>query len=168
MVIYGILMACCVLGSFTVVLFGFDDGNLGADCNVRYSATCDDVFRARATCYSTMTWIFLLFSWELIDFRRSFFYMPHGVRAWAAHLWSNKFLFYSVTIVFAIVFPTVYIPGLSHIVFLHTGITWEWAVVFISVGVWMVGTETWKWCKRVYFRRTAPKTTIAPGIMSVV
>ncbi|KAM3461587.1 hypothetical protein BB8028_0007g02390 [Beauveria bassiana] len=167
MVVYGILMAGCVLGSFTVVIFGFDNGNLGVDCNNRYSTACDEVFRARATCYATMTWIFLLFSWELIDFRRSMFYMPRGLGAWAGHLWSNKFLFFSVTVVFAIVFPTIYIPGLNHVVFLHTGITWEWAVVFISVGVWMTGTETWKWMKRAYFRRTAPRTQTAPGISVV-
>ncbi|KAJ3496784.1 hypothetical protein NLG97_g2407 [Lecanicillium saksenae] len=164
MVVYGILMAGCVLGSFTVVIFGFDNGNLGVDCNNRYSSACDEVFRARATAYATMTWIFLLFSWELIDFRRSLFYMPNGFSAWAKHLWGNKFLFFSVTIVFAIVFPTIYIPGLNHVVFLHTGITWEWAVVFISVGIWMTGTESWKWMKRIYFRRTTPKSQNAPGI----
>lgn len=167
MVVYGILMAGCVLGSFTVVIFGFDNGNLGVDCNNRYSSACDEVFRARATAYATMTWIFLLFSWELIDFRRSLFYMPKGIGAWANHLWGNKFLFFSVTIVFAIVFPTIYIPGLNHVVFLHTGITWEWAVVFISVGVWMTGTESWKWAKRVYFRRTALTSQHAPGISVV-
>ncbi|KAM3515715.1 hypothetical protein MY11210_000693 [Beauveria gryllotalpidicola] len=167
MVVYGILIAACVLGSFTVVIFGFDNGNLGVDCNKRYSTACDEVFRARATCYANMTWIFLIFSWELIDFRRSMFYMPLGVGAWAGHIWSNKFLFFSVTVVFAIVFPTIYIPGLNHVVFLHTGITWEWAVVFISVGVWMAGTESWKWMKRAYFRRTAPKTQTVPGISVV-
>ncbi|XWW93735.1 hypothetical protein V2A60_001671 [Cordyceps javanica] len=164
MVVYGIIMAGCVLGSFTVVIFGFDNGNLGVDCNTRFSPACDEVFRARATCYATMTWIFLIFSWELIDFRRSLFYMPNGIGAWARHLWSNKFLFFSVTVVFAIVFPTIYIPGLNHVVFLHTGITWEWAVVFIAVGVWLAGTESWKWLKRAYFRRTAPNTQTAPGI----
>ncbi|OAA60643.1 sodium transport ATPase 5 [Cordyceps fumosorosea ARSEF 2679] len=167
MVVYGLLMACCVLGSFTVVIFGFDNGNLGVDCNTHFSPACDEVFRARATCYATMTWIFLLFSWELIDFRRSLFYMPKGIGAWAKHLWGNKFLFFSVTVVFAIVFPTIYIPGLNHVVFLHTGITWEWAVVFISVGVWMVGTESWKWMKRAYFRRTASKTQTAPAVSAV-
>ncbi|ATY64424.1 sodium transport ATPase 5 [Cordyceps militaris] len=167
MVVYGLIMAGCVLGSFTTVLFGFDNGNLGVDCNRSFSPACDQVFRARATCYATMTWIFLLFSWELIDFRRSLFYMPSGMRAWAAHLWSNKFLFFSVTIVFAVVFPTIYIPGLNHVVFLHTGITWEWAVVFVSVGVWMAGTESWKWMKRAYFRRATSKTQTAPGVSVV-
>ncbi|KAJ6441556.1 calcium-transporting ATPase 3 [Purpureocillium lavendulum] len=156
MVAYGILMACCTIGSFTVVIFGFDDGNLGADCNNKYSPACHDVFRARATCYTTMTWIFLLFAWELIDSRRSLFYMPKGFKAWGMHLWGNKFLFFSVTIVFFVVFGTLYIPVIDHVVFMHTGISWEWAVVFIAVIVFMLGAETWKWIKRVYTRRRNP------------
>ena len=157
MLVYGLLMAGCVLGSFTVVVFGFDSGNLGRDCNNKYSDHCDAVFRARATCYTTMTWIFLLFAWELIDFRRSFFYMPKGFKAWMQHLWGNRFLFFAVVAVFFIVFPTLYIPGLNHIVFLHTGISWEWGVVFIAVFIWGLGTEAWKWAKRVYFRRKSTK-----------
>lgn len=156
MVVYGVLMACCTIGSFTVVIFGFNDGNLGADCNQRYSPACRDVFRARATCYTTMTWIFLLFAWELIDARRSLFFMPHGVRAWAAHFWGNRFLFFSVVAVFFVVFPTLYIPVIDHDVFMHTGISWEWAVVFVAVVVFMLGAESWKWTKRVYVRRHKP------------
>ncbi|EHK18952.1 cation transporting ATPase [Trichoderma virens Gv29-8] len=155
MVIYGILMAGCVLGSFTTVIFGFGDGNLGVNCNNAYSSSCHDVFRARATAYTAMTWIFLLFSWELIDFRRSFFDMHRGVGAWGAHLWGNRFLFFAITVVFFIVFPTLYIPRLNTIVFMHTGIDWEWGVVFVSVIVFVVGAEAWKWMKRIYFRRRA-------------
>ncbi|RFU73219.1 sodium transport atpase 5 [Trichoderma arundinaceum] len=157
MVIYGILMAGCVLGSFTTVIFGFGDGNLGINCNNAYSSSCHDVFRARATAYTAMTCIFLLFSWELIDFRRSFFDMHKGARAWAAHLWGNKFLFFAITIVFFVVFPTLYIPRLNTVVFMHTGIDWEWGVVFVAVIVFVVGAEAWKWTKRVYFRRRAQR-----------
>lgn len=103
-----------------------------------------------------MTWIFLLFAWELIDARRSLFFMPHGVRAWAAHFWGNRFLFFSVVAVFFVVFPTLYIPVIDHDVFMHTGISWEWAVVFVAVVVFMLGAESWKWTKRVYVRRHKP------------
>lgn len=164
MIVYGMLMACCVLGSFTTVIFGFDNGNLGLNCNNKYSEACDDVFRARATCYTTMTWIFLLFSWELIDFRRSFFDMHKGFKAWASHLWGNQFLFFAITIVFFIVFPTLYIPVLNHVVFLHTGITWEWAVVFVAVTVFIIGAEGWKWMKRAYLRRYMWKSHSHEGI----
>ncbi|KAF4993758.1 hypothetical protein FDECE_13322 [Fusarium decemcellulare] len=153
MVVYGSIMAGCVLGSFTIVIFGFNDGNLGSNCNNDYSEACDPVFRARATCFTTMTWIFLLFAWGLIDFRRSLFYMPNGFKAWAGHLWGNQFLFWAVGGVFFTVFPVLYIPKLNHVVFQHTGISWEWAVVFVDVIVFMVLSETWKWAKRIYFRR---------------
>ncbi|KAJ4267019.1 hypothetical protein NW762_003117 [Fusarium torreyae] len=152
MVFYGIIMAACVLGSFTVVIFGFSDGELGSNCNNEYSEGCD-VFRARATCFTTMTWIFLLFAWGLIDFRRSLFYMPRGFKAWVGHLWGNQFLFWAVFGVFFTVFPVLYIPKLNHIVFQHTGISWEWAVVFIDVSVFMILSEAWKWAKRIYFQR---------------
>ncbi|TFB01270.1 Calcium-transporting ATPase 3 [Trichoderma ghanense] len=156
MVIYGILMAGCVLGSFTTVIFGFGDGNLGSNCNNAYSPSCHTVFRARATAYTAMTWIFLLFSWELIDFRRSFFDGRRGkggVRGWGAHLWGNRFLFFAITVVFFVVFPTLYIPRLNTVVFMHAGIGWEWGVVFVAVVVFVVGAEAWKWAKRIYFRR---------------
>ncbi|PHH59222.1 hypothetical protein CDD81_3556 [Ophiocordyceps australis] len=161
MVVYGVIMSICTLGSFTFVIFQIGNGNLGFECNERYSPACNNVFRARATCYTTMTWILLLFSWELIDSRRSFFYMPHGFRAWAKHLWSNRFLFFSVTIVFFIVFPTLYIPKLNHVVFKHTGFSQEWGVVFVAVFFFILSTEGWKWSKRIYARRHTPQTSMA-------
>ena len=153
MVVYGTIMAGCVLGSFTIVIFGFNNGNLGLNCNNSYSETCHAVYRARATCFTTMTWIFILFAWELIDFRRSLFYMPKGFKAWAVHLWDNQFLFWAVFGVFFTVFPVLYIPKLNTIVFQHAGISWEWAVVFVDVIVFMMASEYWKWAKRIYFRR---------------
>lgn len=157
MIAYGLLMAGCGLGSFTTVIYGFNRGDLGKNCNTAYSDSCEAVFRARSTCYSTVSWVFLLLAWELIDFRRSFFHMPNGLKAWALHLWGNQFLFYSVTVAFVLVFPSLYIPGLNRVVFLHKGISWEWAVVFIAVGVYVTLTEAWKWAKRVYFRRREPR-----------
>ncbi|KXH53215.1 potassium/sodium efflux P-type ATPase [Colletotrichum salicis] len=157
MVVYGFLMAGCVLGAFTLVIFGLNGGNLGIDCNNAYSPVCEPVFRARATSYTTMTWIFLLFAWALIDSRRSLFYMPAGFKAWGQHLWGNNFLFLSVTVVFFIVFPTLYIPVLDHGVFVHHGISWEWAIVFVDVFIFMTGAEAYKWAKREYARRMPVK-----------
>lgn len=161
MTFYGIVQAICLLGSFCVVIFGFNGGDLGRDCNNAYSDQCEPVFRARATAYTTMTWMFLLLAWELIHFRRSFFAMPDGLKRWWMHLWGNKFLFFSVTIVAILVFPTLYIPVLDTVVFMHVGITWEWAVVFIATFVFMVSSEGWKWSKRIYYRRSASHTAAA-------
>lgn len=154
LVAYGILMAACLLSSFSIVLFGFYDGNLGADCNLAYSASCDGVFRARSTCYTVMMWIFLFFAWELVDSRRSFFDGAVGnTRAWAGRLWRNTFLFWSVVIGFFVIFLTLYIPGLNRVVFLHTGIDKEWGIVFAMTILFFVGAETWKWTKRIFLRR---------------
>lgn len=79
--------------------------------------------------------------------------MPAGFKAWGQHLWGNKFLFLSVTVVFFVVFPTLYIPVLDHVVFMHHGISWEWAIVFVDVFIFMAGVEAYKWAKRVCARR---------------
>lgn len=54
---------------------------------------------------------------------------------------------------FITIFPILYIPTLSTVVFKHKGISWEWAVVFIAAFLFVVGVELHKWCKRIYFRR---------------
>ena len=51
------------------------------------------------------------------------------------------------------------IPVINHKVFKHTGISWEWGIVFIAAGLFFAGVEAWKWGKRVYFRRAASKKT---------
>jgi P-type Na+/K+ transporter len=151
---YGICMAVCLLVSFIAVIFGRFDGNFGVDCNLRYSPSCEGVFRARSTCYTTMMWVFLFFAWELVDARRSFFDgCISDTKAWAGRLWRNTFLFWSVVVGFVIIFPTLYIPGLNRIVFLHAGIDVEWGVVFGMTAVFFLGAEGWKWAKRVYLRR---------------
>ncbi|KAF4450297.1 putative Na+-transporting ATPase ENA-1 (sodium P-type ATPase ENA-1) [Fusarium austroafricanum] len=159
--VYGILMLISILGSSVVVLYGFNKQGLGHDCNSEYSETCETVFAARATVFTTMTWDFLLFAWQLVDFRRSFFaeiFEKGGsFKAWTKRLWKNPFLFWSVTMSTILIPPTIYIPKLNHIVFMHTAITWEWGVVFIAVGVFFAGAEGYKWFKRVYFRRTVAK-----------
>lgn len=78
MVVYGLWVATLCLGAFSLVVFGFGDGDLGQSCNDSYSAECDTVFRARATCFACLTWFALFLAWELVDMRRSFFRMQPG------------------------------------------------------------------------------------------
>ncbi|KAK3293786.1 uncharacterized protein B0H64DRAFT_172835 [Chaetomium fimeti] len=151
---YGIIMAVCLLSSFIVVLFGFYDGEFGRDCNLGYSPSCLGVFKARSTCYTAMMWMFLFFAWELVDSRLSFFDgAVRDTKAWANRLWNNTFLFWSVVVGFFGVFPTLYIPVLNRDVFLHEGIGKEWGIVFAVTILFFLGAESWKWAKRVYFRR---------------
>ena len=156
MAVYGVWMAALCLLSFVLVLYGFGDGprDIGRNCNDTFSDQCEVVFRARATTFACMTWFALFLAWEVLDLRRSFFR-----RGWAARVWRNRFLFWSVVAGFVTIFPILYIPGLNTNVFRHSGISWEWGVVFVETLVFVLGIEAWKWAKRVYFRRRARRTT---------
>ncbi|KAI9818969.1 MAG: hypothetical protein M1832_004137 [Thelocarpon impressellum] len=158
-VVYGFWMAALCLASFAIVLFGFGDGKLGVDCNNRYSAECDTVFRARATTFVCLTWFALLLAWELVNMRRSFFRMrPGGARPWTQwtrDVWRNQFLFWGVVAGFVTIFPALYAPVISRVVFKHEGISWEWGVVFVEAVMFVGGVEAWLWAKRCFFRRQA-------------
>lgn len=161
MLAYGLWMSCLCLSAFTLVLFGFGDGNIGDGCNASYSQGCDTVFRARATTFVCLTWFALFLAWEMVNMRRSFFRMqPNSKRyftQWMYDVWRNQFLFWAVMAGFITIFPTLYIPVINHDVFKHEGISWEWGIVFIEAFLFFAGVETWKWGKRIFFRKRQPK-----------
>lgn len=163
MVVYGLWITLLCLSSFVLVVYGFGNGELGQGCNERYSESCELVFRARATTFACLTWFALFLAWEMIDMRRSFFRMqPDSKRyftQWAIDVWRNQFLFWAVVAGFVTLFPLIYIPTLNTVVFKHAPIDWEWGIVFIAAGLFFAGVETWKWAKRIYFRRQARKQT---------
>lgn len=172
MLIYGLWTAALCLSSFLLVLYGFSrfpsnspTSVLGTNCNESYTAQCDTVFRARATCFACLTWFALFLAWEMKDMRRSLFRLhsnadgtkrlPAVIFQWAYSLHqSNKFLSVSILAGFITVFPTLYIPVINHKVFKHQGISWEWGIVFVSTALFIAGIEGWKWGKRVWFRRS--------------
>ncbi|KAJ5889635.1 hypothetical protein N7504_010445 [Penicillium tannophilum] len=164
--VYGVWMAALCLAAFALVMFQWGDGNLGEGCNTQYNDpnkpyTCDTVFRARATTFTCMTWFALFLAWEMLNLRRSFFCMqPDSKRhftQWMHDIWRNQFLFYGIMAGFVLAFPILYIPVINHSVFKHTAISWEWGIVFVETILFFLGIESWKWCKRVYFRRQAHK-----------
>ncbi|PYH48136.1 sodium P-type ATPase [Aspergillus saccharolyticus JOP 1030-1] len=177
--VYGLWMAALSLAAFSLVLFAWGDGNLATGCNSDYTAACDTVYRARATTFVCMTWFALFLAWELVDLRRSFFRLPAAspdnhaapepasstttprpllqrLRSWLASLRRNRFLFAGIMVGFVTTFPILYIPVINDVVFKHSGISWEWGVVFVEAGLFFVGVEAWKWGKRVYFRHRTP------------
>ncbi|KAN0064317.1 P-type ATPase [Thecaphora frezii] len=161
--VYGFWMAALCLATFTLIVFRWGGSELGINCNGSDGTDCSVVFRARGATFAVMTWFSLLLAWEIIDLRRSFFAM-HNDGQWYNQFikdtWGkNRFLFFCVVLGFVSVFPILYIPGLNDLVFLHTGISWEWALVFISTLLFVGGIESWKWGKRVYLRRREPDTT---------
>jgi Na+-exporting ATPase len=159
--VYGVWTAALCLASFSVVVWGFGDGDLARGCNREYSADCDLVFRARATTFVCLTWFALFLAWEMVDMRRSFFRMQPGSKKyltqWMYDIWRNQFLFWSIVAGFVTTFPILYIPVLNHVVFKHTGISWEWGIVFVEAVLFFLGVELWKFAKRVYFRRQRGK-----------
>ena len=160
--VYGFWMAALCLATFTLIVFRWGDGELGDGCNRGYSDVCETVFRGRAATFGVITWFSLLLAWEVVDLRRSFFHMRNDgtwYNQWFKDTYGkNKFLFFCVVLGFFSVFPIVYIPGLNDEVFLHTGISWEWGVIFVCTVLFVGGIESWKWAKRVYLRRTQPDT----------
>ena len=164
--VYGSIMGACTLLTFAIVVYGVGNGDLGVDCNREYSESCAVVFRARAAVFAELTWLILVSAWEFKSLRRSMFdldpafnvhrgsssptppsfFAPFSIFK-SIHN-SNRFLFYSVVIGALSVFPAVYIPGLNTQVFKHKGISWEWALSFGAVMVFILGAETWKAAKR--------------------
>ncbi len=159
MLFYGLWMAVLCLSAFSVVLFGFGDGNLASGCNSTYSQECDTVFRARATTFVSMVWFALLLLWELVDSRRSLFRPRRkgNKTGLMCNIWQNQFLFWAVFAGFATVFPTLYIPVINHTIFKHEGLTWEWVIVIVESALFLAGVEAWKWVKRAFIRRQAKR-----------
>ncbi|KAM0441299.1 hypothetical protein ACHAPT_000608 [Fusarium lateritium] len=159
MIVYGLWIACLCLSAFVLRMYAFGDGELGTNCNDKYSESCETVFKARATTFACLTWFSLFLAWEMIDKRRSFFRMQPGSKKyftqWMHDVWRNQFLFWAVMLGFVTLFPLQYIPVISDTVFKHKGITWEWGIVFIAAGLFFGGIELWKFGKRVYYRHVA-------------
>jgi P-type Na+/K+ transporter len=186
MLAYGVWIAALCLSAFVLVLYGFGNDEIGFRCNESVADGCETIFRARATCFATLTWVGLFFlpkppsqksypltrsdaeqfsvflAWEVIDLRRSFFRMVPGsplyLTQWMHDVWSNKFLFFAVLTGFITLFPILYIPVINDTVFKHVGLSWEWAIVFIESFLFFAGVEGWKWGKRVFFRRQERKS----------
>lgn len=151
MVVYGIIMGATSILTFVIIIYGANNGDLGNDCNRAYSDSCDPVFRARAAVFAELTWLILISAWEFKSIRRSLFRLdPDSTSRFPLFhdVYENKFLFWAVVIGALSVFPAVYIPGLNTSVFKHIGITWEWALSFGSVFIFVIGVEGWKATKR--------------------
>lgn len=162
MVVLGVWLAALALVAFVLVLYPWGGGEIGISCNDSVGDGCKTIFRARATCFACMTWFSLFLAWEVIDMRRSFFRMQPNSELfftqWMLDIWRNQFLFWAVIAGFVLIFPVLYIPVINEDVFRHTGISWEWGIVFVGSVLFFAGVEAWKWAKRVYFRRRHAKT----------
>ncbi|KAI7817134.1 Na+/K+ P-type ATPase [Gamsiella multidivaricata] len=137
--IYGLAMGALSFASFVIVIFGFNDGNLGSGCNSHYSASCEGVFRARATSYCCMTFLILAHAVNCRALRET---------GWSIEnlktLKHNTMLWMSIVVGTLLVFPVVYIPGLNHNVFKHSAMTYEWGLVLASLVIFIAFAEIYK------------------------
>ncbi|KAK3385838.1 hypothetical protein B0H63DRAFT_523154 [Podospora didyma] len=169
--IYGTAMGSLCLASFTSVAYGMPGlgpAGLGHGCNEAWAenGTCGVTFRARATTFTTLTFLLLVTAWEAKHFTRSLFNMfperytgPMSIFKTVAY---NRFLFYAVSAGFVIVFPVIYLPVVNRIVFKHDAITWEWGVVVACVVVYVAIVESWKAIKR-RFKMGSAALRVVPG-----
>ncbi|KAH6664005.1 potassium/sodium efflux P-type ATPase [Plectosphaerella plurivora] len=154
--VYGVLKGILSLAAFMIVAYGASGQGfhrLAAGCNEDAAAGCELVFRARATTFATLTFLLLVTGWEVKHSRKSLFAMDERwAGPWSVFktVYHNKFLFWSVVVGFLVTFPVVHIPVLNVEVFRHTGLGWEWGVVFESLFVFVALVELWKAAKRRY------------------
>ncbi|KAF1925931.1 uncharacterized protein M421DRAFT_397657 [Didymella exigua CBS 183.55] len=85
MLVYDFMNPACITGILTVVVHGFDDVNLGVDCNDS-SQAYQTVFEARALPLILSRLVFPLFAWQLNNNRRPSFDFEQDVKHWAQHL----------------------------------------------------------------------------------
>lgn len=152
--VYGTLKGVQSLAAFMIVAYaasgeGFHE--LAPGCNESYADGCNVAFRARGATFTTLTFLLLIFSFEVKHSHKSMFAMDDrwsGPTAVFRTMYDNKFLFWSVCFGFAVTFPVIHIPYLNTEVFRHAALTWEWGLVFANVVVFIVLVELWKAAKR--------------------
>ncbi|KAF9994563.1 Na+ ATPase, partial [Modicella reniformis] len=137
--VYGLAMGALSFASFTIVVFGFNDGVLGSQCNSKWSVACEGVFRARATSYVCMTFLILAHAVNCRSLRESGWTIKN-----LKTMKENTMLWMSIVIGALLVFPVVYIPGLNRNVFKHSAMTYEWGLVLASLVVFLVFAEVYK------------------------
>lgn len=152
--IYGTFLGSLCLVAFVCVIYAVGTGtpDLGDGCNQSHNATCETVFRARATTYATLEFLLLVTAWEVKHFSRSLFSMdtdryPQRFSIFLT-IWRNRFLFWAVIAGFAMAFPVIYLPVVNRVVFKHQAITWEWGIVLGCMAVYLACIESWKAVKR--------------------
>ncbi|KAF9109007.1 Na+ ATPase [Mortierella sp. AM989] len=141
--IYGLAMGALSFSAFCIVLFGFNDGNLGTHCNSDYTDACEGVFRARATAYASLTLLILAHAINCRNIRSSSWSLK-SLRT----LRGNKMLWISMVVGVLVIFPCVYIPVVNHKVFKHTSISYEWGFVLLALALFILFSELYKFIKR--------------------
>ncbi|KAJ2061856.1 hypothetical protein GGI17_002830 [Coemansia sp. S146] len=142
-VFYGFSIGLLSISNFWLIISGFGDGNMAEHCNKGYTEECDLVFRARGAVFATLTLGILLHAYNCRRIRG-----PMWSWSMLKRFHENKFLlggFISGTILCLL---CMYVPGLNTSVLKMKGISWEWGVVLITLLVFLILSELYKFGKR--------------------
>lgn len=141
--VYGFWLGVMTLLSFVVILYGFDSGPKGTNCNkTNGSKECYPIWSARATSFGILYFGLFVHAYTVRHPRLSVFKMK-----W----FDNKWLYISVAVGTVVFFPIVYINPVAHQVFVHNMITWQWGVLVVAVIVFFLMCELYKVIKNYLF-----------------
>jgi len=157
-IVYGGMIGILSLANFIIVCFAYGEGTLNSShcgsykdsTDIGYWTTvngqkeyvagaCDNIFRARGTCFGTCTLLILFHAYNCKDLTQSIFQMKKD---------DNSFLFWAVCLGVVTLIPTLCpIPVLEDIateVFYQKAISWEWAWIVGAIFVFMIFAELYK------------------------
>ncbi|KAJ2828080.1 hypothetical protein IWW50_001565 [Coemansia erecta] len=142
-IFYGFGIGLLSIANFWLVMNGFGDGNMGEECNRGYSESCDLVFRARGTVFATLTLAILLHAYNCRRIRGPMWNW-HMIK----RVHENRFLFAGAVCGTILCILCIYVPGLNTAVLKMKGISWEWGIVLVTLLVFLILSELYKFAKR--------------------
>lgn len=142
-IFYGFSIGLLSISNFWLVINGFGNGDMAEHCNKDYRDECDLVFRARGTVFATLTIGILLHSYNCRRIRGPM---------WNWHMLKrfheNRYLFAGFVSGVILCLLCIYVPGLNTKVLKMTNISWEWGVVAVTLLVFIILSELYKFIKR--------------------
>lgn len=141
-VVYGFWLGAVTLCGFVIILYGFDDGPVGTNCNNHNGVGCDNIWTARCTAFGILYFGLLIHSYTVRHPRLSIFQMK-----W----FDNKWIYGSCILGTALFIPIVYVNPIAHGLFVHQMITWQWGVLAVAVLLFLASCELYKVFKNLLF-----------------
>ncbi|KAI9504479.1 Na+/K+ P-type ATPase [Coemansia spiralis] len=140
---YGFSIGLLSIADFWVVINGFGDGNMAQHCNKDYVEECDLVFRARGAVFATLTLGILLHAYNSRRIRG-----PMWNIRMLKRVHENKVLFFGFLSGTVLCLLCMYVPGLNTKVLKMKGVGWEWGVVLVTLLIFLILSELYKFGKR--------------------
>eukprot|EP00742_Colponemidia_sp_Colp-10_P007726 GILJ01008328.1.p1 GENE.GILJ01008328.1~~GILJ01008328.1.p1 ORF type:complete len:1062 (-),score=157.40 GILJ01008328.1:111-2945(-) len=141
----GGIQGALTIAAYAIVLYGTPGATaFTSACNEEGASaeiveSCTEVYRARATCFTTLCILILIHAYNCRDARQSVF---------KSKLTDNRWLFWSFVFGIVTLFPIIYVPWFNVPVFQHKPISWEWGIVIAAAVIFEVLYELYKLYKR--------------------